>query len=122
MTKFQIAIKKVISSGAATVYGFIQLSVIISVTATHSKHLGPTYMFWTGYNFFATHWRIFATHKCVATPSLRNTALEGSQNINKKKTLRGENFLTIIYWWQKNNQFTLVHLLVAYGIFLKLSG
>jgi hypothetical protein len=54
----------------------------------------------------------------LAEQGLRTTASEVSQNLKKNKTLRGENLLTIMYWWQKNNQFTLVHLLVAYGIFL----
>jgi hypothetical protein len=27
-------------------------------------------------DIFATHWWIFATHKCVATPGLRNTDMD----------------------------------------------
>ncbi len=41
--------------------------------------------------FLATHWRMFATHKCVATPSLRNTELvDPVENKPKKKLNEGK--------------------------------
>jgi hypothetical protein len=51
--------------------------------------------------FLATHWRILATHKCVATPGLRNTALGVRENLtggmqNKKKHSK-EAYLTTIF-------------------------
>ncbi len=40
-----------------------------------------TVLIWlTNLKFLATHWRISATHKCVATPSLRTTVLDWTLN------------------------------------------